>query len=130
LCIVYANSIEEALQKVSVVKYPGLEIEWSASDKNMPFLDMFVYIDPCDKSRPQHKPYRKAWNRLERIPWASAHPLDVKKGMFVGEMSRLATLSSTHADYLEALQDLHNLYVSCGYPPNLISHWLRVNSLL
>jgi hypothetical protein len=60
LCIVYADSIDEAIRKASVVKYPGLEIEWSASDKNLPFLDMFVYIDPSDRRRPQHKPYRKA----------------------------------------------------------------------
>jgi hypothetical protein len=128
LCIVYADSEEEALRKASVIKYPGLEIEWSASEKNMPFLDMLVYIDPCERRRPQHKPYRKARNHLERIPWASAHPLDVKKGTFIGEMSRLATLSSTHANYLEGLRDLHDLYFSRGYPQDLISSWLRVNS--
>jgi hypothetical protein len=45
-------------------------------------------------------------------------------------MSRLATLSSTHNSYLEALNDLSDLYLSRGYPPGLISSWLRVNSLI
>jgi hypothetical protein len=64
---------------------------------------------------------------LERIPWASAHPKDVKKGTFIGEMSRLATLSSTLAGYEDAMQHLKMIYIARGYPPDLINSWLKDN---
>jgi hypothetical protein len=86
-----------------------------------------VYIDQ-GTGRIEHKPYRKARNHLERIPWTSAHPKDVKKGTFIREMSRLATLSSTHASFVEALHDLSSVYIARGYPPELIKQWLRDNS--
>jgi hypothetical protein len=125
--IVYANSAEEALHKCSSIKYDGVEIEWCASDRSLPFLDLLVYIDQ-GTGRIEHKPYRKARNHLERIPWASAHPKDVKKGTFIGEMSRLATLSSTHASYVEAISDLNQIYIARGYPPELIKLWLKDNT--
>jgi hypothetical protein len=88
-----------------------------------------VYIDQ-GTGRIEHKPYRKARNHLERIPWMSSHPKDVKKGTFIGEMSRLATLSSTHASYVEAIQDLSMIYIARGYPPELIKLWLKDNTAI
>jgi hypothetical protein len=87
-------------------------------------LDLLVYIDPAT-NQVEHKPFRKARNNLERIPWASHHTKDVKKGTFIGEMSRLATLSSKPEHYLEALRDLASLYIVRGYPVDLVRHWLR-----
>ena len=87
---------------------------------------MFVYIDPVSRQL-EHKPYRKPLNHRERIPWASHHPKDVKKGTFVGEMSRLATLSSRLEWYSEAIQDLRNLYVARGYPVDLVKKWAKEN---
>ena len=75
----------------------------------------------------QTRTYRKAGNSQERIPWISHHPIDVKKGTFVGEMSRLATLSTEFATYLEALQGLVALYVKRGYPFEVLHSWLSKN---
>jgi hypothetical protein len=86
-----------------------------------------VYVDQ-GTGRIEHKPYRKARNHLERIPWISSHPKDVKKGTFVGEMSRLATLSSTPGNYLEAMDHLKKVYIARGYPPELIKSWLKDNT--
>ena len=94
------------------------------SEWNTPFLDLFVYIDPQD-GQVHHKPYSKPLNHKERIPWASHHPQDVKKGTFIGEMSRLATLSSKPEHYLDALEELKNLYLARGYPTNLVLKWLK-----
>ena len=127
LAVVYVNSEAEALHKCSVIKYDSLEIEWSASDMAMPFLDLLVYIDQ-GTGQVEHKPYRKARNHLEQITWASKHPNDIKKGKFMGEMSHLATLSSTQANYLEALDHLSKIYVARGYPPDLIKSWLKGNT--
>jgi hypothetical protein len=75
----------------------------------------------------EHMPYRKPLNHHERIPWVSSHPKDVKRGTFLGEMSRLATLSSRLDTYEEALCHLKTLYVARGYPSLLLNSWLRDN---
>ncbi|GLB45374.1 hypothetical protein LshimejAT787_2200370 [Lyophyllum shimeji] len=84
---------------------------------------MLVYRD-SDGSL-QHAPYGKARNHHERIPFHSAHPIDVKKGMFSGEMSRMATLSSTLPVYKEAVKDLIGLYCNRGYPERLLKSWAK-----
>src|SRR6202050_3927005 len=72
-------------------------------------------------------PYRKAQSHQERIPWISHHPLDVKRGTFIGEMSRLATISSLHSTYCDAIKSLAALYIARGYPSDLVYHWLSIN---
>jgi hypothetical protein len=72
-------------------------------------------------------PYRKARNHMERVPWISHHPLDVKRGTFIGEMSRLATLSSLHSHYCTAVKSLAALYIARGYPSDLVYKWLKDN---
>ena len=124
LCIVYANDAAEATALATQIRYDGVEIEWSCSEWHTPFLDLFVYIDPAD-GQVHHKPYSKPMNHRERIPWASHHPKDVKKGTFIGEMSRLAALSSKPEHYLEAVEDLKSLYIARGYPTDLVRKWIR-----
>jgi hypothetical protein len=124
--IIYANSELEAVEYLEQkIKFDGCVIEWQASDNSVPFLDMLVYVDENNKI--QHKPYRKAQSHQERIPWISHHPLDVKRGTFVGEMSRLATLSSLREHYLEAIKGLVSLYVVRGYPEDLVITWVKNN---
>ena len=126
LGVVIAPSREAAISAASRIKFDDCTIEWEASEWNTPFLDMLVYIDPVS-GKIEHKPYRKALNHHERIPWASHHPKDVKKGTFLGEMSRLATLSSRLEHYLEAIKDLGDLYLGRGYPDLLVKRWIKDN---
>jgi hypothetical protein len=124
--IVYASSEQEALKVLTdLIKFDNCEITWNVSDHFQPFLDMTLYIDK-DNSL-QHMPYRKAQSHQERVPWISAHPLDVKRGTFIGEMSRLATLCSKFEHYTEAMKGLIALYVKRGYPRELCNAWLKDN---
>jgi hypothetical protein len=124
LALVYASSESEAVHIMSEkISYDGCEIEWSASEQFQPFLDMLIYKD--ERNTLQHMPYRKAQNHQERIPWISHHPLDVKRGTFYGEMSRLATLSSTREAYENAMKGLVTLYIVRGYPEALVRSWLK-----
>jgi len=123
--IVYASSEAEALNIMNVIKFDGCVIEWGASDSFLPFLDMTIYRDA--DNRLQHMPYRKARSHQERIPWISHHPLDVKRGTYIGEMSRLATLCSLHSHYIDAIKGLSALYIARGYPSNLVLNWTRLN---
>lgn len=126
LAIVYASSENEARDYIAnKVKFDNCTIEWNVSDNHQTFLDMTLYFD--HHRRLQHMPYRKAHNHQERIPWISYHPLDVKRGTFSGEMSRLATLSSTRQHYLDAVKSLAALYIHRGYPENVIRAWLKNN---
>jgi hypothetical protein len=63
----------------------------------------------------------------ERIPWISHHPLNVKRGTFIGKMSRLSTLSSTHSTYCHAVKSLATLYITHGYPSKLVYNWIKNN---
>ena len=124
LGVVYASSSTEALAIMQRVTYHGVELTWEVSEWNTPFLDMLVFIWPSTRQL-GWKPYRKARNHLERIPWDSHHPIDVKRGTFIGEMSRLATLCSEVTLYKEALSDLCRLYIARGYPVDLVYKWRK-----
>jgi hypothetical protein len=126
IAFVLAYTKEEALATVQTLHIGICTIEWDASDVVQTFLDMSVYVDSYFH-KVCHKPFRKPFNNLERIPWASHHPKDVKKATFLGEMSRLATLSSERYHYDDALSTLSALYLGRGYPPALVSKWLEEN---
>ena len=123
--IVYASTREEALTIMSQVKFDDCVIEWNASDQFQVFLDMTLYID--ENRRLQYMPYRKARSHQERIPWISHHPLDVKRGTYYGEMSRLATISSTYSIYSNAIKSLAALYIARGYPEDIVLYWTKNN---
>ena len=124
LGVVEASSAEEALLIASRITYGSVKLTWEVSEWNTPFLDMLVYIDPTT-NQVEHTPFRKALNHTERIPFASHHPKDVKKGTFLGEMSRLATLSSKRSHYLDAVRELGLLYIARGYPGDLVNSWIK-----
>ena len=129
--IVYADSAENALKVASILRYddPGEErvrLLWEVSERFVPFLDMLIYIDPVT-GQIGHKPYQKKLNHMERIPWISHHPKDVKKGTYIGEMSRLATLSSSPEEYVSAIKSLQGLYMARGYPEKLVHTWTKDN---
>jgi hypothetical protein len=126
--IVYAETADDALAYAkSKITIRNLELTWEVSERALPFLDLLIYIDPVTMTL-QWKPFRKARNNLERIPFASHHPADVKRGTFLGEMSRMAVLSSSPANYLDALADLSKIYMARGYPYPLVKKWLKENS--
>ena len=123
--IVKAKSRNEAMSLLETnVRFDGCQILWESSDVRCNFLDATFYFNELG-TQIHWRPYRKQKNHLERIPWISHHPLDVKRGTFIGEMSRLATLSSTLAVYVESVRDLVSLYVKRGYPEELVRNWVR-----
>jgi hypothetical protein len=122
--IVYASSELEALLTVQCIEFDECTIEWNVGTAS-PFLDMMIFQD--ENNCLQYMPYRKSGSHQERIPWISHHPLDVKRGTFIGEMSRLATLSSQFEYYRDAMKTLAELYIVRGYPSDLVYKWLREN---
>lgn len=123
LFLVQADTAEDALACASKLSIPGCELKWSTASQSVVFLDVFLWISPV--SGLQWKPYAKPLNHLERIPWISAHEMTVKRGTFMGEISRLAILSSTEAIFRGQLSGLASLYRARGYPDRVLSSWLR-----
>jgi hypothetical protein len=125
--IVDAPTAIEALNIANTIRIDGVEITWDQCGESVDFLDLHLWLD-VQNCRVQHKPFYKKWSHFERIPWASNHPNDVKRGTFIGEMSRLASLSSTPEIYQDSLQGLATLYIERGYPARLVKSWIEKNS--
>ena len=126
--IITAESEQDALDFASnLINFVGCRITWDVSNTMCPFLDVLVFKDPSDPEHIHFTPYRKQHNHLERIPFISHHPIDVKRGTFLGEMSRLAALCSRYEYYQDAMHSLQGLYRARGYPTGLTSQWLRDN---
>ena len=86
LAIVYAESEQQAVDiHAEKVRFHNCVITWDASGSQQPFLDMMLNKDSDNTL--QHMPYCKRGNHQECIPWIFAHPYDVKRGTFWGEMS-------------------------------------------
>jgi hypothetical protein len=125
--LVYAESAHEA-QAVfsSTIIFDNCVIEWAVSDNQCQFLDATIFKNK-DSNILRWKPFVKVGNNRERIPWVSHHPIDVKRGVYIGELSRLAVICSHKEIYMEAVKDLNALYRVRGYPIPLITSWCKKN---
>jgi len=78
---------------------PDLTIIWADSDFKISFLDVMFHthrgeIGVC------FRPYEKALNHHQYLPWASHHPSSVKKGMIKGELSRIRAICYKESYFL------------------------------
>ena len=124
--LVYAESADEAKALLAnTIVFDNCVILWDVSDKSCQFLDSVIFKGDYNQLRWQ--PYVKAGNNRERIPFVSHHPMDVKRGVYIGELSRLSVLCSHKEIYIEAVRDLNALYQARGYPIPLVTSWCRKN---
>ena len=119
--IIKASTGEEAIQKCRFIEeFPGLETVWSYSDTACVLLDMRIELI-------NHElvwyPYAKAMNHYERLPWGSSHPKWVKKGCFLGELSRLASISSTPVRFETAATEYVGILTARGWPIRVSTAW-------
>ena len=128
LLVLYANSLEDALKFAKRVLPPpeGMQFKWEGSPNRIVFLDLEIFVN-AGEDIINFRPYRKPLNHFERIHWSSKHPSWMKRGAFIGELSRLATLSSREQFNVAAVADLKRIYYSRGYPDRVINSWLSKN---
>jgi hypothetical protein len=125
--LMYAESAHEA-QAVfsSTIIFDNCVIEWAVSNNQCQFLDATIFKNK-DSNILRWKPFVKVGNNREQIPWVSHHPIDVKRGIYIGELSRLAVICSHKEIYMEAVGGLNALYHVRGYPVPLITSWCKKN---
>jgi len=103
-------------------KIPELEIAWEYSQSNMHFLDVQVRIH---KGSLVTTIYEKNLNKHMYIPFSSAHPLSVKKGMVKAERMRFRYICSDERDWLAADKRLLQNLLRRGYPLSLLVSWFN-----
>ena len=64
-------------------------------------------------------------NNYERLPYTSAHPLNVKRAVFLGEVSRIARSCSRYNTYYTEISYVRDIYLQRAYPPHLLYSWIR-----
>ena len=120
--VVLAETPDEAKAKVSFISLGDVKLLWEPPSDKADFLDLSTRLE---LDGIYHEPFVKAMSHRERIPWSSAHPLDVKRGTFSSEISRLATLCSARDTFDQQCEEAVNLYIGRGYPPATVRHWLK-----
>lgn len=84
---------------VHSLRCSDLEIVWADSDSGLSFLDVFFHTH-LGEFGVCFRPFEKALNHHQYIPWASSHPISVKKGMIKGELSRIRAISYKRSYFL------------------------------
>ena len=125
--IVITDSLEDALTYAKErLVFPGLKLIWEGDRNRLVFLDLEVMHVPTTGTF-DFRPYRKPLNHFERIPFSSEYPKWMKTGAFLGEMSRLAAMSSSIDIYKQAIKELASIYLSREYTLVLVQEWIKLN---
>lgn len=107
-----------------IARAPGLDIAWSHSGIGLPFLDVWFHTHV---GAPEicFRPYEKIGNHHQYLPWASSHPLSVKKGLIKGELTRAAAISHLQPYFLAWKATFLSRLVSRGWPRRAVRKWGR-----
>ena len=125
---VMASSKVEAEARIhDVTLGPGLKLTWDNKEEGegpSPFLDLDIYVLP-ESARVDFKLFRKPMNHFLRVSWDSAHPYALKRAGFLGELTRMATCSSTCENYQAATTEHTKILLVRGYPPGVLHSWVH-----
>jgi hypothetical protein len=105
-------------------RVPGLDIQWTHSAYELPFLDVRFHTHP-ESAEVCFAPYYKALNHHQYIPWASSHPLSVKKGMIKGELSRVRAICYKEPYFLTWKATFLSWLRARGWPNRVLHSWAR-----
>ena len=112
---------DEVLDQISVL---GLHIQWSHSAHEQSFLDVRFHTHP-ESAEVCFAPYHKALNHHQYIPWASSHPVSVKKGMIKGELSRIRAICYKEPYFLAWKATFVSWLRARGWPAQALHSWGR-----
>jgi hypothetical protein len=103
---------------------PGLDIQWTSSAYELSFLDVRFHTHP-ESAAVCFAPYHKALNHHQYIPWRSAHPTSVKKGIIKGELSRVRAICYKESYFLSWKATFLSWLRARGWPNRVLHSWAR-----
>ena len=112
------------VQEVSDAAKP-LRINWAISRTHAVYLDVQVELDGRGPGTMSYRPFRKPGNQLAYLPWSSAHPVHVKKGLVIGETTRLSLLCSEEHLFKTEVAAFRDNLCRRGYPVAAVNGWTR-----
>jgi len=108
----------------NLVQAPGMEITWLHSSTGISFLDVWFHIHH-EELEVCFRPYEKVGNHHQYLPWASSHPLSVKKGLIKGELTRVSAISYRQSYFLTWKAIFLSRLISRGWPSRAVRKWSR-----
>jgi hypothetical protein len=115
------DPLDETLDQLYVL---GLHIEWTHSAHEQSFLDVRFHTHP-ESAEVCFAPFYKALNHHQYIPWASSHPLSVKKGIIKGELSRVRAICYKESYFLTWKKTFLSWLRARGWPNRALHSWAR-----
>jgi len=110
--------------KLDQIRVQGLHIQWTHSAHEQSFLDVRFHTHP-ESAEVCFAPFYKALNHHQYIPWASSHPLSVKKGMIKGELSRVRAICYKESYFLTWKTTFLSWLRARGWPNQVLHSWAR-----
>lgn len=108
----------------NLIQAPGMEIVWNHSDVGLSFLDVWFHIH-LGSPEVCFRPYEKVGNHHQYLPWATSHPLSVKKGLIKGELTRAANISYRQPYFQAWKATFLSRLISRGWPRRAVWKWSR-----
>ena len=118
------SEVRHILREVSEAVAP-LQIQWKVSKKHAVYLDAQVTANSFAYRGFTHSLYKKPDLQHAYLPWSSAHPTHVKRGLVIGEATRLALLSSEEASFKSEIARFKDQLLRRGYPDKAVIAWTR-----
>ena len=121
LCLHYIDGIlviltpedkTSAMDQPSDLSFYSLEVIWEVHEPSTSFLVLSISLE---NDSIVFRPYCKPLNHYERLPFSASHPLLVKQGAILGEMSSMARLCSLKKDYNTAVYQVRDICFNRGY---------------
>jgi hypothetical protein len=109
---------------VCSIPLPDLTIQWEHSGSGLSFLDVFFHTHPGQPGI-CFRPFEKTGNHHQYLPWASNHPLSVKKGMIKGELSRVRAICYKLPYFTTWKRQFLSRLSLRGWPPRVLQSWSR-----
>lgn len=96
---------------------PPVEIIWENTSTDVNFLDLHIEIK---NDKAQYELYVKPQNAFQYVPFKSAHPFGVKKGIIYGNTKRIITHCSTKELRLKHIKKFYMILRNRGYPNSFL----------
>ncbi len=98
----------------------------SQDNQSVDYLDLTLFKDMkfTSTGKLESRLYRKPCDSLAPLPYHSAHPPSIFKGIFMGEVTRLIRNTSDADQFARDLRCLANAFLERGYPRQRIMKWL------